>query len=132
MGIKYLWDTNIVIYYLQQQFPSSAERLIDKMIEESLPVISVINEIELLCWKSTNNEDIEILRNFVDELIVIELEKDVKCKTIEIRRKYNIKLADAIIAATALSYELILVTRNTSDFKKIEGLKLINPWDIPK
>ncbi|MBS1751893.1 MAG: hypothetical protein JST63_18485 [Bacteroidetes bacterium] len=45
------------------------------------------------------------------------------------RKTYNIKLPDAIIAATALSYELILITRNTIDFKNINNLKLINPWE---
>ena len=32
MGIKYIWDTNTVIYYLQQQFPQSAEKFMDKNI----------------------------------------------------------------------------------------------------
>ena len=29
MGIKYLWDTNTVIYYLQQKFPAASEQFID-------------------------------------------------------------------------------------------------------
>jgi len=28
MGIKYIWDTNTVIYFLQQQFPPAAEKII--------------------------------------------------------------------------------------------------------
>jgi hypothetical protein len=32
MGIKYLWDTNTVIYYLQQQFPAVAEKLMDDLL----------------------------------------------------------------------------------------------------
>jgi hypothetical protein len=52
MGIKYLWDTNIVIYYLQQQFPETVEKLVDNLTKESNPAISVISEIELLCWKT--------------------------------------------------------------------------------
>jgi len=39
------------------------------------------------------------------------------------------KLPDAIIAATALVYDLTLVTRNVADFKNIDRLKLVNPWD---
>lgn len=49
--------------------------------------------------------------------------------TIEIRKKYKIKLPDAIIAGTALTYSLTLVTRNTKDFDKIEGLSVINPHE---
>ncbi|HAL83190.1 MAG TPA: hypothetical protein DCO83_13965 [Mucilaginibacter sp.] len=50
--------------------------------------------------------------------------------TIELRKKYKIKLPDALIAATALHYRLILITRNISDFNKIAGLKIINPHTI--
>ena len=35
---------------------------------------------------------------------------------------------DAIIAATALEYDLTLVTRNVDDFKHVENLKLVNPF----
>jgi hypothetical protein len=47
--MKYLWDTNIAIYYLQQQFPPQAEQFIDQLLLKSRPVISAITEIELLC-----------------------------------------------------------------------------------
>lgn len=52
MGIKYLWDTNTAIYYLQQQFPPGAEKFIDDLLMDEQPVISAITEIELLCWKT--------------------------------------------------------------------------------
>ena len=39
-----------------------------------------------------------------------------------------IKLPDAIIAATAMVYNLILVTHNVDDFRKIRGLKTLNPF----
>ena len=40
-----------------------------------------------------------------------------------------ISTADTVIAATALSHDGQLATRNTSAFDAI-GLKLINPWDL--
>jgi ABC-type ATPase with predicted acetyltransferase domain len=33
MGIKYLWDTNTAIYYLQQQYPIEAEKFIDNLLQ---------------------------------------------------------------------------------------------------
>lgn len=39
----------------------------------------------------------------------------------------KIKLPDAIIAATAMLYDLHLITRNVQDFKHI-NLNLINPF----
>jgi hypothetical protein len=39
MGIKYLWDTNMAIYYLQQQFPPQAEKYIDETLNDFGPAI---------------------------------------------------------------------------------------------
>jgi predicted nucleic acid-binding protein len=49
--------------------------------------------------------------------------------TIELKRNNNIKLADALIAATALSNELVLVTRNKGDFAILSNLKIYNPFE---
>lgn len=129
MGIEYLWDTNTVIYYLQQQFPPTAEKFIDQALEDSGPAISVITEIELLCWKTPTDKDLEVLQDFIYDALAFELEKDIKLKTAEIRKAHKIKLPDAIIAATALAYDLSLLTRNVNDFKNIASLKLINPHE---
>jgi hypothetical protein len=45
-----------------------------------------------------------------------------------LRQRRKIRLADAIIAATALVYALPLVTRNVDDYKHITALTLINPF----
>ncbi|NUQ22446.1 MAG: type II toxin-antitoxin system VapC family toxin [Saprospiraceae bacterium] len=127
--MKYLWDTNTAIYYLQQQFPASAEEFMDVIIAESTPCISAITEIELLCWKATTERDAEVLKKFIDSILIIELEQPIKLKTADIRKEHKIKLPDAIIAATATVYNLTLVTRNIKDFKNIPAMNLVNPWD---
>ena len=38
-------------------------------------------------------------------------------------------VADALIAATALSHDMVLVTRNAADFHRFTGLPVLNPWD---
>lgn len=129
MGIKYLWDTNTAIYYLQQQFPASPEKFIDSILPNSPPAISVITEIELLCWKTLTELDLSVLHSFIADAWVFELEQAVKRKTANLRQAHKIKLPDAIIAATALVHDLTLLTRNTKDFNKINGLLLINPHD---
>lgn len=129
MGIKYLWDTNTAIYYLQQQFPQSAEKFIDSTLSNSIPAISAITEIELPCWKTATEKDLEVLHAFINDTVVFELEKDIKLKTAEIRKANQIKLPDAIIAATALVNGLTLLTRNVRDFQTIKGISLINPHE---
>lgn len=125
----YLWDTNIVVYYLQQQLTPSAETFLDDILSISRPTISVITEIELLCWNTITERDATLVRRFLDECLVVELTKDIKHKTATIRKSKKIKLPDAIIAATASIGNFQLLTRNVSDFNTVEGLTLINPFD---
>ena len=87
-------------------------------------------EIELLCWKTATEKDLEVLHNFINDALVIELEQSIKLKTADIRKNNKIKLPDAIIAATALIYDFTLVTRNTADFKNIQDLQVINPYSL--
>jgi toxin FitB len=44
-----------------------------------------------------------------------------------IQRGQTAPLMDSLIAATAIRYGLILVTRNTQDVKAL-GVKVVNPW----
>ncbi|MBW4888167.1 type II toxin-antitoxin system VapC family toxin [Mucilaginibacter sp. HMF5004] len=129
MGVRYIWDTNIAIYYLQQQLPENAELFIDDLVKNDPPFISAMTEIELLCWKNSTEENIVVIRNFIESSMILDLDAAIKTKTVEIRKAHKIKLPDAIIAASALVYDLTLLTRNIKDFQAIETLKLINPWE---
>lgn len=61
---------------------------------------------------------------------VFSLYDEVVEKTIELRRLYKVKLPDAIIAATAIVFELTLISRNDKDFIQIPELKYINPFTV--
>ena len=50
-------------------------------------------------------------------------------RAIQIRKATRIKVPDAIIAATALEAGSILITRNEDDFKAVEHLEIMNPWN---
>jgi predicted nucleic acid-binding protein len=49
--------------------------------------------------------------------------------TITLRQQYRRRLADALIAATALDLGFPLVTRNTQDFQTIRGLTILDPFE---
>jgi len=42
----------------------------------------------------------------------------------------TLSTADTLIAAAAIVHHMFLITRNTKDFKDIEGINLINPWEF--
>jgi predicted nucleic acid-binding protein len=64
--------------------------------------------------------------------LVFSLDEPVIIKTIQIRKATKAKLPDAIIAATALVNQLVLITRNTKDFTGIDGLKMLDPYTAPE
>lgn len=129
MGVKYLWDTNTAIYFLQQQFPTNAEKFIDSILLTTDPTFSVISEIELLSWKTPTRKDLNALHRFLSEAAILDLSREIKLQTAEIRKSTNIKLPDAIIASTALVHNLTLLTRNVRDFTSLSNLQIINPHD---
>lgn len=80
------------------------------------PEISIVTNIELFATKNISQEEYELLERFVAFSIVHNVDKDLINTTIEIRQTYKIKLPDAIIAATALVYDMTLISRNSKDF----------------
>lgn len=70
------------------------------------------------------------LEDFFSDALVLDLNDQIVEKTIILRRETKIKIPDALIESTALIYDLSLITRNTSDFKSIKGLQLIDPYTL--
>ncbi|MFA6598590.1 MAG: type II toxin-antitoxin system VapC family toxin [Ignavibacteriaceae bacterium] len=119
--MHYLIDSNILIY------ACSAEYIfVSEFIYENLPLISVISKIEVLGYHKLKQRDKIILSNIIDILQIEKLSEDIVEKAIELRQKHRLKLGDAIIAATALVNDDVLVTRNIRDFRKIQDLKILD------
>ena len=59
-----------------------------------------------------------------------QLTHELMEQTIHLRKQKKIKLPDAIIAATAVVYGFIILTRNIKDFHHIDGLDCINPHEL--
>ena len=102
---------------LQAHAKASLSNIIDTEIN-----LSIINKIELLSFSIQDPK----LVDFINNANIYPLDDKIVDITIEIRRKSKIKLPDAVIAATALVYDLTLISRNIEDFKNIPNLKLIN------
>jgi predicted nucleic acid-binding protein len=122
----YLLDTNTIIYYLQAALPEKAMQQLQTIVDEQ-PLVSVITKIELLGFNAATIEEKNITETFIDAALIFNLDDAVINQTIALRKQHRIKLPDAIIAATALVYDLTLITRNTGDFDKIPKLKWIDP-----
>jgi len=121
-GKNALFDSNILIYLSKEEIPFAFINQFDAIF------VSVITYMEILGYPFEHSNE----ENFIKELLTVfqtlYLDQHIADITIEIRKKKRIKLPDAIIAATAISANLHLVTRNTSDFSDIDVL-LLNPFE---
>ncbi len=125
MGKGYLIDTNVLIDYSANRLTGKGSVFLATVIDDN-PKISFINKIELLAFTHISDE----LIGFVDSSIIYGLNDDILEQTIRIRRDHKLKIPDAIIAATAIVNDLILITRNTDYFKKINLIELLNLFDL--
>lgn len=125
---QHLIDTNVVSDYLSASFPDAGMVLMDKAID-AIPNISIITQIELLCWKA---DDItaQNVNDFIVDCVVLNITPYVIAHCVNLRKSKKIKTPDAIIAATALAHNFTIISRNTSDFKHIQGLKVIDPYKL--
>jgi predicted nucleic acid-binding protein len=126
MGKGYLIDSNIIIDYSANRIPKKGNALLSKCIDDDGPVISIITKIELLGYHSVTKE----VKDLVTVSLIVGLTDEIVNEAIEIRKNHKIKLPDAIIAATAISLDLTLLSRNTSDFNKIEDLNLLDLFKL--
>ena len=118
-------DTNAVIYHLRDE-PSIRE-LINQSLGGLLPLyISAISVTELLRFPKLSSQEESSILELLSALSVVPVDLQIAHKAGEIGRAYNIKLADSIIAATALFTGSPLLTRNVRDFRRVPSLSLQN------
>ncbi|AEF85477.1 PIN domain protein [Treponema primitia ZAS-2] len=128
MDSGFLLDSNVIIGYLAAKIPASGLKAVAAIIDNT-PHISVISQMEVLRHNDTPENE-KTLMDFINSSIIHPLSEAVVQQTIALAKKSKIKLPDAIIAATSLIEGFTLVTRNIDDFKKVNGLKFLNPWSI--
>jgi len=129
MGQKYLIDSNVIIDYASDRLPKEGSDFVEEIFNREF-LISVIVKIEVLGFEDVLHKT-SAMEDFMRMAEVIPLDEKVTDTAIKLRRIYKkLKLGDAIIAATALEYDFILITHNIDDFRNISKLKILNPYQI--
>jgi len=121
--MKYLLDTNIIIYYLNGD--KKAIEFIDNNLKKC--AISHITYLEILVFPYNEEEDKRV-RAFLELFKIYDINREIINIAIKIYRAKKVKMADNLIGSTAKLYDLTLVTRNINDFKNME-LNILNIYE---
>jgi predicted nucleic acid-binding protein len=117
-GIKsFLADTNILVYYLEGR--PQLKPYIDNNF-----FISTISEVEFLGVKYIQGISLLKRESLVKDCIILPFDEIVKNIAITVKQQTKIKTPDAIIAGTAIKYQLTLLTAD-KEFKKVPELNLL-------
>lgn len=125
MGQGYLIDTNVLIDAQVGALPADGLEFLKRIIDQDF-TISFVTYIEYLGYNDISSSE----EQFVKLASVVGVDKKIIECCILLRQKHTIKLPDAIIAATALTRDLIVLTRNKADFSNIANLKSLDLWDL--
>lgn len=93
-------------------------------IFDKVPNISIVTQIEALSWVNAEKE--KIVEEFIGDSNIMPITQQIVEMCVRLRRNRNIKTPDAIIAATAIVHEMVLVTCD-KDFSDIKYLKVLYP-----
>ncbi|MCK5674734.1 MAG: type II toxin-antitoxin system VapC family toxin [Spirochaetales bacterium] len=132
--MKYLFDTNICIYLINKKFEYLIDR-VEKYGIENIGISSItIAELEYGIAKSSSPQKEEnrvALLEFLLPFKFIDFNQNDAYEYGRIRQDLQshgkiIGNMDILIGSQAVSRELILVTNNEKEFKRIEGLEIEN------
>lgn len=108
---KYLLDTNVLI------------ALLNGALEAELPdgdyYFATVSRVELLSHAALSLSELLLIDDFLSKLAPIDLSTAVQAQAASLRRSNKIKLPDAVIVATAIVHDCILLT-NDKALQKLE------------
>jgi predicted nucleic acid-binding protein len=111
-----LLDTDVFIDHLR-----GAKRLVETKHRVHY---SVVTRAELFAGNSATN----LINTLLGPFREIPIDRSVAERAGRIRRDSGVRMPDALIAATAIEHKLGLITRNRSDFERIRGLRVRDPF----
>lgn len=135
--MKYLIDTNICIYIMNNRPPEVIQRF--KSVEIGFVGISSISVSELhygVCESAGFKKNTKRLEEFLNPFEILPYDENAARYYGKIRSQLEnqgnvIGPLDMLIAAHALSNDLILITNNEKEFNRIESVRVENWVNAP-
>ena len=121
-----LLDSNLIIYAAS---PSDM-RVVPFISSLDQVFVSEIAFVETLGYHLISDDEKSAIRRVLNQCRVLGVSRDVIERAILVRQQVRVSLGDAIMAGTALQHDLPLATRNLDDYRGIDGLTVLNPFDL--
>ena len=119
-----LCDTNILVEFYKNDLAVINEL---RNIGTDQLAISVITQAELY-YGAINKAELSQIQKHLNLLNTLPIDQPISTQFIQLMARYSLShkltIPDALIAATALVYDISLYTLNVKDFRFIEGLDL--------
>lgn len=120
-------DSNILIYFANPGFDTLRAYLKER---QNTSYVSLISTLEVLGYHRLKPTDKIELERLLDAASILPITDAIITEAIRLRQQRKRSLADSIIAATALLYDLPVLTNNTADFEDISDLQVISLQSI--
>lgn len=117
-GKEILADTNILIYLLQ------GDDTLENILQGRQLYVSFITELELIGFQAAAKEHEREIDLLLKDCLIVPLSINIKEHYRKLRKSHKLKLADSIVAATALSLNIPLITAD-KQFKSVKPLQLV-------
>ena len=105
-----------------------AAAYLENLKKDSTLAISAITQMELIVGCRNKNE-LRITERSIALFEILHLDEEISTIAVDLLRKYRLShgllIADALIAATAVSLQVPFVSKNQKDYRFIEGLNLL-------
>jgi len=129
---RYLLDTNICIYIINKRPPEVYRRFRAIQLQQLyIPTIAIFELYYGLEKNQSHKRNEACIRDFIAPLNIVDFTMEAARKAASIRYQLQKKgmpigAYDLQIAAIALAEDMILLTNNTGEFERVDGLKLEN------
>lgn len=119
-------DTDILID-AGRGIQEAVDRL-NAIAASTIPTISVITQMELIVG-CRNKSELQKLAKFLEQFQIAQLDETISSKAVALLQQYRLShgllIADSLIAATAVTWDMPLISKNQRDYKFISELELL-------
>ena len=120
-------DTDILVDAARQI--EQAVACLSQLQQRSELAVSIVTQMELLVG-CRNKAELQSTKRFLNRFRILRLGPDISDQAVNLLRVYRLShgllIPDALIAATAMTLDQPLISRNQSDYRFIADLRLLS------